>query len=369
MIAVQMQIILIAMLTAASCALLGVFLVLRRMVMMSDAITHTVLLGIVIGFFITQDLSSPLLILGAALTGLLTVSLVELLQRSRLVREDAAIGLVFPALFSIAVILISQYAGDVHLDTDAVLLGELAFAPFERLVIAGKDLGPVGIYMMGGILLINLAFILFFYKELKLATFDASLAATLGFAPTLIHLGLMGLVSVTAVSAFDVVGSVLLVALMVAPPITAYLLTDRLERMLALSVAFGLAAAVLGYWIAHFLDASIAGSMATVAGLFFGLAFLFSPSRGMIGIARRREQQRWEFAQTMLAIHLFNHEGLPESEQESRFEHLREHMRWEDAHAKKVVQRSIEHAWVTYQGDTLRLTELGREHAQQALST
>ena len=135
----QFEIQLIASMVAVACALLGVFLVLRRMAMMSDAISHTVLLGIVIAFFITRSITSPLLLIGAALMGVLTVSLVELINRTRLVREDAAIGLVFPAIFSIAVIMISRFAGDVHLDTDAVLLGELAFAPFNRLHIFGLD--------------------------------------------------------------------------------------------------------------------------------------------------------------------------------------------------------------------------------------
>ncbi|MCB0293484.1 MAG: metal ABC transporter permease, partial [Calditrichaeota bacterium] len=129
----QLEIQLIASIVAVACALPGVYLVLRRMAMMSDAISHTVLLGIVIAFFITKSITSPLLLIGAALMGVVTVSLVELLNRTKLVREDAAIGLVFPAIFSIAVILISRFAGDVHLDTDAVLLGELAFAPFNRL--------------------------------------------------------------------------------------------------------------------------------------------------------------------------------------------------------------------------------------------
>ena len=367
--AAQFQIQLIAVLAASACAVLGVFLVLRRMVMMSDAISHTVLLGIVLGFFMTGDLASPYLVIGAALTGLLTVTLVELIFRTRLVREDAAIGLVFPALFSIAVILVSRFAGQVHLDTDAVLLGELAYAPFDRFILLGKDLGPVGIYLMGGILLINLAFIAIFYKELKLATFDSGLAVTLGFAPALIHYLLMGLVSVTAVSAFEVVGSVLLVALMVAPPITAYLLTDRLPRMLGLSVLFGAAAAIGGYWVAHWLDASIAGSMAAVAGLFFGLAWLLAPRRGLAAIARRRRQQRWEFAQTMLTIHLLNHEGLPEARQESRLEHFQEHMRWEPAFTDQVVRRAVTQQWVERVNGHLELTEEGRQRARMTLSS
>src|SRR5919112_2551617 len=154
----QFEIQLIASMVAVACALLGVFLVLRRMAMMSDAISHTVLLGIVIAFFITKSITSPLLVVGAALMGVVTVSLVELINRTGLVREDAAIGLVFPAIFSIAVIMISRFAGDVHLDTDAVLLGELAFAPFNRVRLFGLDMGPEALYITSGILLLNLIF-------------------------------------------------------------------------------------------------------------------------------------------------------------------------------------------------------------------
>ena len=213
----QIEIQIIAAVVAVACALPGVFLVLRRMALMSDAISHAILLGIVLAFFVTEDLASPLLIVAAAITGVITVALVELLHGTGLVREDAAIGIVFPALFSGGVILISRYAGSVHLDTDAVLLGELAFAPFERLSVLGYSL-PKSLWVMGGILLINLIFITLFYKELKLATFDAGLAAALGFSPVLVHYGLMTLVSVTAVGAFDAVGSILVVALMIAPP-------------------------------------------------------------------------------------------------------------------------------------------------------
>ena len=145
---------------------------------------------------------------------------------------------------------------------------------------------------MGGILLINLIFITLFYKELKLATFDAGLAAALGFSPVLVHYGLMTLVSVIAVGAFDAVGSILVVALMIAPPATAYLLTDRLSYLLGLSALNGIASAITGYWLAHWLDASIAGAMATMSGVFFLLTFLLALTRGIIAIARRRVRQR-----------------------------------------------------------------------------
>ncbi|MFZ6030791.1 MAG: metal ABC transporter permease [Chloroflexota bacterium] len=364
----QIEIQLIAAITAAACALPGVILVLRRMSMLSDAISHTVLLGIVIGFFITEDLASPLLVFGAAAVGVLTVSLTSLLERTRLFKEDAAIGLVFPALFSIAVLLISRYAGNVHLDTDAVLVGELAFAPFDRFIVFGRDLGPRGLYVMLGILLANLLFITLFYKELKLTTFDAGLAASLGFAPVLLHYILMSLVSLTVVGAFDVVGSILVVALIVTPPAAAYLLTDHLGRMIGLSVLIGALSAIGGYWLASLLDASIAGSMATMAGIIFFLVFLFAPEHGLASAARRRVRQKWDFAQTMLAIHLFNHENTPEYLQESRFEHLHEHLRWDEAFSAQVVKRALDANLIQRRNGALALTTVGRERARTALT-
>jgi manganese/zinc/iron transport system permease protein len=362
----QIEIQLIAAVVAAACALPGVFLVLRRMAMMSDAISHTVLLGIVLSFFVVQSLESPLLIVGAAAMGVLTVSLVELLNRTRLVKQDAAIGLVFPALFSIAVILISRFARGVHLDIDAVLLGELAFAPFDRLAFAGLDL-PRGLVVMSVILALNLLFIALFYKELKLATFDAGLAAALGFSPALIHYGLMALVSITAVGAFDAVGSVLVVALMITPAAAAYLLTDDLRRMLWLSVGIGIVSAVSGYWLARMLDANIAGSMATMTGVVFLLVFLCAPQRGVWAVAQRRTRQKWEFAQTMLAIHLLQHEGKPEAQEESRVDHLVREIRWQPHFAEQVVHYAKRRGVVRSDHDHLFLTEQGRALAQNAV--
>lgn len=362
----QLEIQLIASVVAVACSLVGVFLVLRRMAMMSDAISHTVLLGIVITFFLVQDLGSPLLILGAAATGVLTISLVEVLNKTRLVKEDAAIGLVFPALFSIAVILISRFAANVHLDSDSVLLGELAFAPFDRFELLGIDLGPKALVVMSVILIVNLLFIVLFYKELKLATFDAGLAATLGFVPGAIHYALMSLVSVTAVGAFDAVGSILVVAMMIGPAATAYLLTDHLPRMLGLSALIGVAGAVGGYWLAHWLDASIAGSMATMIGVIFLVTFFFAPERGMIALVQRRNRQKWEFAQRMLVIHLLNHENSPEAEAESRVEHMHRHMRWEPGFAARVIDRSVQADWIARQDERVVLTEQGRQVAQEA---
>jgi len=279
---------LIAVIVSAACALPGVFLVLRKMSMMSDSITHTILLGIVLAFFLTEDLSSPLLIAGAALMGVATVWLTETLMNTRLMSEDSAVGIVFPLLFSIAIILITRYAGSVHLDTDSVLLGELAFAPFDRLVVFGVDIGAKAIYTSGALLLINVILITVFYKELKIVTFDPMLASLLGFSPGLVHYGLMTLVSLTAVGAFEAVGSVLVVAFMIGPPLTAYMLTDDLKKMLLLSAGFGALSGILGYHAALLPDVSIAGSMAVTTGLVFAVVFIFAPKRGLIGVFIRK---------------------------------------------------------------------------------
>ncbi|MDZ4700671.1 MAG: metal ABC transporter permease [Rhodothermales bacterium] len=365
--AAQLEIQLIAVVVAAACALPGVFLVLRRMAMMSDAISHAILPGIVVAFFITGDLNHPLLIVAAAGMGILTVALVEAIHRTRLVHEDTAIGLVFPVMFSIGVILIARYAGSVHLDTDAVLLGELAFAPFDRLTYAGYDLGPRALWVMSTILAISVAFVALFYKELKLATFDPGLAASLGFAPALLHYVLMGIVSITAVGAFDAVGSILVVALMIAPPATAFLLTDRLSRMIAISLSVACIDAVAGYWLANAFDTSIAGSMATMAGVTFLAGLLFAPHRGLVALATRRRRQRLEFAAKMLTIHLAHHEGTPEALQECRVGHLEEHLNWEPDYARRVVRYTRNAGLIHQAGDLLGLTPAGQRFAQQAV--
>ncbi|CAN5706836.1 metal ABC transporter permease [soil metagenome] len=364
----QIDIQIIAAVTAAACAIPGVFLVLRRMAMMSDAISHSILLGIVLAFFVVESTTSPLLIVGAGAVGVLTVVLVEGLQRTGLVREDAAIGLVFPLLFSLGVILISRYADNVHLDIDAVLLGELAFAPFDRVEALGWDLGPKGLWLMGTILLINLALVWLFFKELKVATFDPALAATLGLAPVAIHYGLMTSVSVTAVGAFDAVGSILVVALMIGPPAAAYLLTDDLRRMVLLSVVIGAGSAVAGYWAAHWLDASIAGAMASMIGVVFAGVWLLAPQRGLVAKFLRRERQRVDFAQTMLTIHVLNHEGTAEAMLENRVEGLEEHLRWEPGFTGRVVSVAKQHGLVEETAGLLRLTEEGRERAKAAIA-
>lgn len=284
----HLEIFAIAVVTAVTCVLPGVFLVVRGVAMMSDAISHAILLGIVGMFLFVRNLESPLLIIGASCAGVLTVVCTESIIRTQRLKKDAAIGLVFPLFFSVGVILISQCARNVHLDVDMVLLGELAFAPFNRLIMNGVDYGPYALWTMGAVLMINLFFVYLVYKELMVTTFDATFAAMVGISPLFFYYCLMILTSITAVAAFDVVGSIMVVALMVTPSATAYLLTNRISSMIFVSIGIAIGSALFGYVFAVLGDISIAGSISSMTGLFFLFALLFSSSNGIIvkGLAK-----------------------------------------------------------------------------------
>lgn len=290
-----LDIYLVAIVVAIACALPGVFLVIRGITMLSDAITHSVLLGIVLAFFITQDLNSPLLMVGATLVGLLVVWIIEALQRTKLLSSDAAIGITFPLFFSLGIILITRYAGDVHLDTDSVLMGELAFVAFDRVELFGLDLGPKSLWSMLVVLLLNTGFITLFFKELQVTTFDPTFATVIGISPAVIHYALMGLVSLTAVGAYDAVGSILVVGFMVGPALSGYLLTNNLKKMIGLSVIFAIFNSIVGITIARYLDVSLAGTIAVVTGISAFLTFLFSPTKGWLKQRKDYENQKANF--------------------------------------------------------------------------
>ncbi len=360
----QIEIQLIAIIVSVACVIPGVFLILRRMSMMSDAISHTILLGIVLAFFATHDLTSPLLIVGAALMGTLTVYLVEVMHNTKLISEDSSIGLIFPFLFSIGVILISIYAGNVHLDTDAVLLGEIAFAPFNRFVVRGKDIGPKALYVMGSILLLNIIYLFLFYKELKLTTFDEKLAAVLGFSPIFIHYSLMSMVSITAVGAFDSVGSILVIAFMAGPSASAYLITDDLKRMILLSIVIGILSAISGYWLSVLFDVSIAGSMAGMVGLIFFIVFIFVPDRGLLSIIKRRKKQKYKFANISFLMHIMNHENTDMEKSESSIDTIHNHLQWDRKFLNEILSLSIENKYIfVNENGIIKVTKEGKKFA------
>lgn len=268
-------------LVASCCGILGVFLVLRKMAMIGDAISHSVMPGIVIAFLLSGSRDSMLMMFAALVFGLLTTFLIQMFQNSG-IQADASIGVVFTSLFAIGVVLVSLYARQVHLDQDAILYGEIAYVHWNIWVLGGVNMGPKAVWLLGVTLLVIVAVIGIFYKQFKLCAFDSALAAAIGIPVALFHYLLMGLVSMATVSSFESVGAILVVGLLIIPASTAYLLTDRLGVMIVLSVAVGIASTFIGYGAAVMLDASIAGCMVCAASVLFVAVFLFSPSHGIV---------------------------------------------------------------------------------------
>jgi manganese/zinc/iron transport system permease protein len=361
-----LMIMLTGALVGIAATLVGTFLVLRGNSMLSDAISHSIVFGIVVVWLMTHQQSGPVQIVGAALTGVLTVFLTELLVSTRRVKNDAAIGLVFPVLFSIGVLLLNLYARDVHVDQHTVLLGEIGFVWLDTVDI-GPYRVPQSLLAIGTMTLVNLLFVGLLYKELKLATFDAALAKALGFAPGVLFYALLMLTSATAVAAFDAVGAVLFIAFVIVPPSAAYLLTDRLSLMLAYGAAISLASSVAGYYLAIAWNVSIGGMMAVMTGVFLLLAFLLGPRYGLIAQELRRRGQRLANESRTLAVHLYNHEGEANQGEENVARALRDHLRWDDAKARQVVLRSLDQGLIICQGERLRLTPKGRAVAREIL--
>lgn len=276
-------IILTGSLVAVACSLLGTFLVLRKMSMVGDAISHAVLPGLVIAYLLSGSRASFPMLIGAAVFGILTTLIIELFQKKFKLQVDASIGVTFTALFAIGVIMISSLTGKIDLDQDCVLYGEIAYVPIDIwFTDGGTSLGPYSVWVIGGALLIVLAFTIFGYKGLKITTFDENYAASLGISTAFWHYALMSMVSLTTVVSFEAVGAILVVAFFIIPAATAYLWTNRLKSMLLLSCVFGVTSSVLGYFLAAQINGSIAGAMATIAGCIFIISFVINPDSGLL---------------------------------------------------------------------------------------
>ncbi|MFN4258452.1 MAG: metal ABC transporter permease [Gemmataceae bacterium] len=265
-----------------SCALVGCYLVLRRLSLLGDAISHAILPGIVLAFLLTGEITGWPIILGAMALGVLTALLTQALCQFGDVPEDSSMGVVFTSLFALGVVLIARAAYHTHLDADCVFHGKIEFValPGNTETILGVEV-PWVLRTMAPVLVLTIAFIILLWKELKITSFDPALATALGINATLVHYLLMALVAGVTVSAFEAVGAILVVAMLIVPGATAHLLTDRLGTMMLGAALVAMLSAVLGYVGAVLANTSVAGMMAVMAGGQFLLAVLFAPRQGL----------------------------------------------------------------------------------------
>ena len=268
---------------AAACGLVGNYLILRRMALVGDAISHSVLPGLAIAFLLSKTRGSVAMFIGALAAGLLTTLIIEIIHKKSRIKHDSAIGITFTSLFAIGVILISLFAAQVDLDQECVLYGEILWVPLEPMVqVAGINLGPESVVRMAAVALMTLTLILLFYKELLASSFDPGLASSLGINATLVHYMLMCWLSVVVVSAFESVGAILVIAMLILPGATASLLSYRLPVIMCLTVLHGIISTLLGIHLAIWLNASTAAAMIVAGSIIFVLAWVLSPGQGLL---------------------------------------------------------------------------------------
>lgn len=351
----------ILIITSLACAVLGVFLVLRRLSMVSDAISHSVLLGIVIGYFVTKDIGSVLLIIGASLFGVLTTVCIELLIKSKRVTEDASVGIIFPLFFSIAVILITRYARNVHLDTEMVLIGEIILAPLHRINFLGLSL-PKALVQMVFVLLINTVFIAVFFRKLKISSFDPVYAGVAGIAGAGLYYVFMALVSFTAVSAFESVGAILTISFFISPAASAYLISKDLKITIFLAAVYAVVNSCIGYFLAVKFNVSMSGMCALVSGLTFMITIAVYPG-GIITKMIRYIKNKNRFSRELLILHIDNHTGKKNALGELGYSTIREHIAWSDRKLKYVLDKLIKKGYVyrAKERGVYSLTETGKK--------
>ena len=285
----------VAIIISMTCALLGNFLVLRRQSLISDAISHVALPGIVASFLLTGTIASTAMMLGAGVSALVTVAMIDAIRRFGRVEISAAMGVTFTSLFALGVLLleVSQASG-VHIDVQHALYGNLeSLIWFEGVGLsslvdpAALATLPPQLARVGGVALVVLGFVVVFRRHLILGSFDSEFAASIRARPALVDLLLVTMVAVAAIAAFEAVGSIIVIAMFICPAAAARLMTNHLGKQLAWSQLFALISAVVGYWLAGYglialgLDMSLsaAGMIATVAGLILLLTCLWGPQR------------------------------------------------------------------------------------------
>lgn len=359
-------------LCAVAASLVGNFLVLRRMSLLGDAISHAVLPGLAAAFFLTGERSSLPMFVGAVAVGLATAFLTEWVHRFGEVDEGASLGVVFTSLFAVGLVMIVQAADHVDLDPGCVLYGAIELTPLDTWDVLGWQV-PRVVVTLAAVVLVNLLYVTLFFKELKISAFDPGLATTSGFSASLMHYSLTTLVAVTAVASFESVGNILVVAMLVTPPATARLLTDRLSTMIWLGALIAAASAVLGHVAAVEVPAwfglrstTTAGMMAVAVGLFFAAALLLSPRQGVVVRAWSRARLSLRIlGEDVLGVLYRADEKAPGSPSPMNVTELRRHLLCQSMPLRTVLWELDRRDLVNHDSGGVRLTEKGAVQARE----
>lgn len=339
------EVLLVLVMTSLCCSLIGPIVILKNMAMVADALSHSILLGIVVSFIFVKDLSSIWLILGAAIFGVITVLVVELLVKLKLVKNQDGLGFIFPIFFSLGVIIISKYFRNVHLDIDMVLMGNPLFSPFIRMWGLPKDL-----WTMIFVFIINFAFVILGYQRLKISLFDEDYAKLQGIKISWLYYLSVCLISVTSVSAFNTVGAILVISFLVAPAAAAYLLSKSLMSMTIISMIYGLINVLIGFHVSIIFDVSLSGACAFVSLLTCLLTIIFCKN-GYIHKLFYRYLNKKQLRMDLILIHLYRH---PNDINETGYDSIHEHLNWSSNDTEYYLGELALEDYIEY-NDTLKV--------------
>jgi manganese/zinc/iron transport system permease protein len=277
------KIVAMGFLVSLACGLIGAFIVVRKLALMGDAISHGILPGLALAFIITQSKDLIPMFVGACIAGLLCSFCIEWLQKVSPLKADAALGLTFTSFFALGVLLITQMGNHAHIDSECLLYGEIGFTPLAETINWGSfELGPRPLVTMALVTIGIILTIVVFYRQLIVTSFDETLSISLGLPIKVIHYGLMLLLAITIVAAFESVGVILVIAMLIFPSTTASFFFSRMPSILFCVPALSLVYSLGGFFMARWLDCSIAASMVVIAMVCFAIAWLIGPVDGVI---------------------------------------------------------------------------------------
>lgn len=336
-----------------SCGLIGTYIMLRRMSLIGDALAHAVLPGVVVSFMVAGK-SEIALFIGAVVSGIVTVLLIGFVNRNSKIKEDTSIGIIFTGAFALGILLVSQLK-QVHIDLSSYLFGD----------VLGVSTGDITLSLI--IMVVIILCILLFYKQLLLTSFDPTMALTIGISTTIVHYMLMTLLSMSIVAGLQSVGVILIIAMLLTPPATAYLLSNNLKKILFLSPMFGTISAVAGLYLSYHFNFASGASIVLVAVALFLLAFLFSPKEGVVTrLFRRRAATKLVLIEDVIKL---SFRFAEETDKTGLTDRIANELGISNSRVESAIRILINKGLMQKTNGSFLLTEEGRKYATRLIRT